>query len=1213
MKRITVLYLLSLLLFSLSCEDEKQIVYNPNDKVIITDRGDTIRIDSLFISQTGQTDARIELMISLPDSIDKIECGIEISTDSTFKEGSIQKVKAKEPIMGNNQVSVLIENLRPNEKYYYRVYYTYKNIVKNGMIQSFRTLPLECSYVDLGLSVYWASCNIGANAPEEYGDYYAWGETNTKEVCTWSTYQWKKENSSLLTKYCPLEEYGIVDGKTLLDIDDDVVKSLYGNDWQLPSKEEWIELENNCDWKWTAINNTTGWLITSMIEGYEDRSIFLPASGVLKDNKLINAGSFASYWSNQLNGERPRTAYALRIDSLEHSTTVYDRCYGLSVRPVRFSKEWFDNTVITLNYEQRTVFPSYSFSLTPTVLYKDSVIYGSGIWSSDNPTVAIVGENGVVMALSEGTANIYYSINDIQAKCTINVLASETNIDHNYVDLGLSVNWATFNVGAITPEDFGDLYAWGELEKKDSYTQPNYKYRDGYIDGLRTLSLDDDVAHVKWGGSWRMPSFAELEELKYNCSWTQTTINGVSGYIVTSKIAGYTDRSIFIPETRPKENNTYGFNSIYWSSTIETDISSYEYKDLAKGIYLNNLGRFRRDIGCSVRPVSPSDSWLSTISISFDSDSAFLLPGYRLSLKASVNKGNDVITLNDMIKWTSSNPHVADVEYQEGSSNTIKALAPGYTTITASIQSQIAQYTIKVYAESEIEHEYVDLGLSVNWATFNVGSLDPYDIGQKYAWGEIETKDRYYAYDYKWYDYVRYSDGRYFFNIQKYNYISEEGVVDNLTELELCDDVANIKWGEGWRMPTKEEFEELLNNCSGSKKDGCIVLTSKIDGFTDRSIVLPVLNNTLSYDQATYWSSSLYQITLGNYYYSYDPISLDKAFCLNLSPNNGSEHYRCNINMASRSEGLSVRPVIESKNWISQLSLTISEQFVTIHPNISPRYCLTASAMNNGIDVSERVKWTTDDPNIAVVDEIGVVTGLSTGTTIITASMCGVERKCTVTVAEPQIVKEYVDLGLSVKWATCNIGAEKPEESGNYYAWGELGTKDVYSSYNYKYNKMVYNTNNKQHTTSITKYNNNTSLGFNGFVDYKMTLDAEDDIAHIMWGDNWRMPTYAEIKELVDSCIWTWTSINGKKGYIISGKKAGYEDKSIFLPSASDGVQGEIYTLSEFGYYWSNSLQSTNASYSSCICFNTNSWGDPWHGIGSISRYQGCAIRPVFP
>ncbi len=119
---------------------------------------------------------------------------------------------------------------------------------------------------------------------------------------------------------------------------------------------------------------------------------------------------------------------------------------------------------------------------------------------------------------------------------------------HEAVDLGLSVKWATCNVGATTPADFGGYYAWGETEEKEAYTRENYiDPNPNHVD-MNLCGTDKDVAHVKWGGSWRMPTYSELNELVDHCDWRWTNIDGVNGYQVT----GPNGNSIFMPASGRK-------------------------------------------------------------------------------------------------------------------------------------------------------------------------------------------------------------------------------------------------------------------------------------------------------------------------------------------------------------------------------------------------------------------------------------------------------------------------------------------------------------------------------------------------------------------------------------------------------------------------------------------------------------------------------------
>jgi len=197
---------------------------------------------------------------------------------------------------------------------------------------------------------------------------------------------------------------------------------------------------------------------------------------------------------------------------------------------------------------------------------------------------------------------------------------------------------------------------------------------------------------------------------------------------------------------------------------------------------------------------------------------------------------------------------------------------------------------------------------------------------------------------------------------------------------------------------------------------------------------------------------------------------------------------------------------------------------------------------------------------------------------------------------------EYVDLGLSVKWATCNVGAANPEEVGGLFAWGETEPKSDYSYSTYKFSK-------NGGKGSYTKYSDN---------DNKTVLDLEDDVAHVKWGGSWRMPTWEEMDELLNECTWTWTELNGIEGFRVTSKKAGYEDRSIFLPvnkysDAAAIAEGSMYP--SYGAYWSSTLCHDQLMF--MMEDHDHAWGylfcsDAPLGSGGY-RNEGQSIRPVCP
>ena len=203
--------------------------------------------------------------------------------------------------------------------------------------------PETHEYVDLKLpsGTLWATCNIGADAPEDYGYYFAWGETvpyaeNGKTNFDWSTYQWCSGSPTTLSKYNPSESFGTVDNLTVLEVADDAASANWGSAWRMPTKEQYDELINSSytTLEWTQENNVYGCKITSNTNG---KYIFLPAAGVRSYSMLGYAGAKGYYWSNTLGSDYPSDSYYLNFDSSGCRTDGSNRFEGRSVRPVRAS------------------------------------------------------------------------------------------------------------------------------------------------------------------------------------------------------------------------------------------------------------------------------------------------------------------------------------------------------------------------------------------------------------------------------------------------------------------------------------------------------------------------------------------------------------------------------------------------------------------------------------------------------------------------------------------------------------------------------------------------------------------------------------------------------------------------------------------------------------------------------------------------------------
>ena len=281
---------------------------------------------------------------------------------------------------------------------------------------------------------------------------------------------------------------------------------------------------------------------------------------------------------------------------------------------------------------------------------------------------------------------------------------------------------------------------------------------------------------------------------------------------------------------------------------------------------------------------------------------------------------------------------------------------------------------------------------------------------------------------------------------------------------------------------------------------------------------------------------------------------------------------------------------------------------------------LSASVQTEGVDVRDNVfvglAWSTSESAICAggdydsrtvsVREVqdGVfsasLSGLSVNTTYYYASFTEVGG-----VYVFSSVKEFttdvlrletgaVDLGLSVKWAGCNVGADTPEEYGYYFAWGETTTKSFYAESN-----------------SVTYGLSISALESRGIIGADGNLTAAYDAATANWGSDWRMPTLDEMKELINQCTWEWISINGVNGRLVTGPNG----NSIFLPAAGCRHLSSLDNAGSYGVYWSatpySSSYGTYGTYD--LYFNDDAYyfndGDnDWH---SYNRLNGQAVRPV--
>ena len=832
-----------------------------------------------------------------------------------------------------------------------------------------------------------------------------------------------------------------------------------------------------------------------------------------------------------------------------------------------------------------------------------------------------------------------------------------TQDGHEYVEIG-GLKWATMNVGATTVAGsyetcYGDYFAWGETEpryatiSRSEGNSASFTWKSGYSSGYSssnyptftgtTLDVAHDAATANWGSTWRTPTKAEFEALAIACSgsssdgqtpvelkntiteggiyWLSSTQTvepaymGVAGLLFVSK-ADISNR-VFFPASGYVIGTTLyndGVFGKYWSSSLYTSNTDYAYYLDFDSSAANPWFYFYRYYGRTVRPVcAGGDASTLVNNITISPSILTLEPGQTQTLTATVlpNDAN-----NKAVTWTSSNIGVATVD-QTGK---VTAVAAGTSIVTAiATDGSGVKAECKVTVEDNTHgftygHEWVDLGLpsATLWATCNVGAGSPEEYGDYFAWGETtgydSGKTNFTWGTYKWCNGSNTTITKYCTN-SGYGY---NGFTDGKTELEAVDDAATANWGAPWHTPTEFQIQELING------DYTTTIWTTQNGVYGRKVTSKVNGNTLFLPAAGARRDATSD-EVGSYgYYRSRSLSTDGSdYACGLDFSSGGIKW---TNHNNRYRGRSVRPVCTSDSIQDGheggaetlvTSIILSEK--SLKMTAFDTHTLTATVLPADA-TNKDVIWSSSNPYVATVDQTGKVTCITpdfSGCTIIAtaADGSGVKATCEVTVesfAYPYPFPNCVDLGLpsGTLWATCNVGADSPEEYGDYFAWGETEPKEDYSWATYKY------CNGSEYT--MTKYCTKSNYGYNGFTDNKTELEPEDDAATVIWGDIWQIPSQAQCLELINSNYTTskWTTLNGKTGMEITSKSNG---NSIFLPAA-DAYEGTSLDngAGTNGFYWSNSLDTSKCLAAYRLWFHSN-----FFEIKSNRRFVGRPIRPV--
>lgn len=673
---------------------------------------------------------------------------------------------------------------------------------------------------------------------------------------------------------------------------------------------------------------------------------------------------------------------------------------------------------------------------------------------------------------------------DISEIDSISFTAPSTpSVAKTAIDLGLSVKWANLNVGATSEEESGYLVGWGD--PAGSLTSIDLQYYPVLNPVWGITKSQYDIAHVTWGGDWRMPTNEEIQELIDNCTWTWVSEDGKTGFTVTAKDGS---ASIFLPATgyRKGTEESGSNEGHYWSGSLSSsDDQKAEALSFDSSNSTGSVNEYERYYGFAIRPVQGSLE-----------NGVKVVTGYStpLSSQATVDVNvygalSDVDVLGVAYATDKSN---LDVNGDSIVSTSIGFSNGSYSFVLSNLKSNTNYYYV-AYAKYDgdvvvgdtlsfttsnkfpVPTEPVDLGLSVKWSPWNIGAESEADYGSLIAWGDPTGES------------VSFNPADFACGY----------TISDIAATEY--DVAHVQWGDKWRLPSSAELEELASlnwtykyDYQSSGVNGWLVSASN-----GNSIFIPrggfenaegIRNQGQS---AFYWTSE----------YGGEGWPNSATGCNVLANNITSKTYDKILRM-------SIRPVYGD------------------------------------------VSGDPVDPNATKV-----VDG-----------------------------HDAINMGFKIRWASCNIGASKPSDTGNFYSWAETSEKSTYSRDEYTY---------YEDGSYIIPAND-------------ISGDSIYDVATATWGSKWRMPTITEMDNLCSYCTKEWTSQNGVYGYKFTSKETG---NSIFLPVAGFMTTSNL-SHSSSGYYWTSTSGESrfpNEGLSWYLTFSSSTSPTTTYDY----RYKGMLVRPV--
>lgn len=1187
-------------------------------------RGNIMAADGSFVADTESGGVEVSNEITIPAGFSDMFVSWYIPTGNKLSDAKFTaKINGEFCSTSNRKSSDAV--LRTGHAYHLYVTWNGTELTyRQPQPQDLPTEPTAGEMIDLGLSVAWASHNVGATKPQEVGGFYAWGETGTKSSYDWSNYALADGSANLLKKYCTQSSYGTVDNIMTLEPSDDAAYAASQGRMRMPTAAEWQDLKDCCVWTKMKYEGQDGYLVASPITG---NAIFIPCNGFRTGTNYYNFYA-PYYWTADLSADSSPNALSFGYIN-QWKIDQHIRFEGLGIRPV--SDGWDESTIEVdptfLDFGKVAIGTSVTKTVTVTNTGSGNLTFylvGGNEWFTYTPeeeTTLAPGESCEVSVTfrpqSASQMGVVLRVFSNATNGTKFVECEGEGVESTVsgaVDLGLpsGVMWASKNLGAESELGTGGYYAWGEIETKADYSWDTYAFgkpgtEEGMIkynqDGLSDLLPDDDIIHQMYGGNWRIPTITEWEELRQECTWEEIRENDIRiGYKITSKHNGAV---LYLPACGQMDGMQVTRNDVakYWSSSRggSSDWSTNPQK--ARALFESSYGYYYRSGG----------------------DDRFLGQQIRGVLVPSPEfTPGDLVDMGLSVKWSSFNLG-APARGELGPYYAWGALEPtdSYTWDTyrfGTLETGMTKYNSSDALEYlDREDDIVWQTLGGNWRTPTMAEWD--ELKEKCEWTQC------------------YVNGRLGYRIVS-------SVNGNSIYLPFCGHMDGTRMGDGMRArywassrggtsdwSTNPQKARALNEHSygwnyrspGDDRYLGLQLRPVFDDSFDESMLTE--GEMIDMGQGVLWARCNFGSDrpeeVGGYYawgeltpkesYSWENYKFSSD-----GTQGGIFKYNATDGLTILTGADDVVHKVLGDRWRMPTrgelaDLWDNSERVMVNFN-GRRGLLLTSKINgnklflpiggyiNGTQLSSGMVakyWSSDRGGSSDYNTYPQkARALNESSYGYNYRSPGDDRCLGMlirAVYDPYVDDltegELVDMGLSVKWASRNLSVDQPEDVGAYYAWGETETKTDFTWDTYKFSE-------NGAAGNHTKYNDTDAI---------MYLDWEDDVVHKTLEGAWRMPTRTEWQELIDNCDWTEMTRNGVRGFRIQSR---ITENVIFLPSGGyydgDGLRDGMRPR-----YWSNERGPTDEVSNRARALNESRYGYNYRRDGD-ERRMGMPVRGVY-